>query len=109
MTRGQEICPEKVDTFLYKKLKDMGQRVRYLRKPNSFSSEDYKFVKFITRRLIRVEMGERPLSFFYPFEVQIVDYESFLQNLSGLSSHDEYKKRQRNCARGRILGHTIKM
>ena len=105
LTRSQEIKPEEVDTFLYERLKEAGKGVKYVRKPNSFSSADYKFVKFITRQLVHVKLGGRSLSFFYPFEVQIVDYENFLKNLSGLSSHDEYKKRQRDCARARILGH----
>ena len=57
LTRGQDISSEEVDVFLSEKLKAMGDRAEYLKKYNSFSSEDYKFVKFITRRLIQVEVG----------------------------------------------------
>ena len=107
LTCGQDISPEKVDILLNERLNRAGNQAEYLRKHNSFSSEDYKFVKFINRRLIRVEVGGYPLSFFYPFEVQIVDYDNFVENLSGPSSHEEYKKRQRNHARVRILGRTL--
>ncbi|MEO0336794.1 MAG: hypothetical protein AAF202_10385 [Pseudomonadota bacterium] len=75
---------------------------------NQFSSQDYRFIKFITRKLIRIPAGNEessPFSFFYPYEVQIVDYETYLQNLSGGASHAEYKKRQKRKARMRVLGY----
>jgi uncharacterized protein (TIGR04562 family) len=45
----------------------------------------------------------RDVRFFYPFEVQITDYESHLQNTQGEASHDEYKKSQLRSAMKRIF------
>lgn len=58
-----------------------------LRKKNEQSGLDFKFIKFITRKLIRIK--NRPdtsgvsqsFSFFYPFEVQIMDAASYDQIL----------------------------
>lgn len=75
-----------------------------LRKPNAFSHSDYRFIKFISRKLIRIKQDEqREFSFFYPFEVQIVDQRTHLENESGGASHDEYKERQRQGARQRVF------
>jgi uncharacterized protein (TIGR04562 family) len=41
--------------------------------------------------------------FFYPFEVQVTDYESHLGNTAGEASHDEYKKSQVKSAMKRIF------
>ncbi len=45
----------------------------------------------------------RDVRFFYPFEVQITDYESHLKNTQGEASHDEYKKSQLRSAMKRIF------
>lgn len=45
----------------------------------------------------------RDVRFFYPFEVQITDYESHLQNSQGEASHAEYKKSQLKSAMKRIF------
>ena len=70
-------------------------------KPNVFTSRDYKFVKFITRRLIKID--ESKLSFFYPFEVQIMDYETYVANTTGDASHELYKERQVHQVRTRVF------
>lgn len=105
LTQGADLKSEDVDRLLKEKL-EMGQeRAEYNQKINEFSGDQYRFLKFITRRLIRVNVGtEEELSFFYPFEVQIIDYESYLLSLQGASSHIEYKKRQKRRARVRVLG-----
>jgi uncharacterized protein (TIGR04562 family) len=41
--------------------------------------------------------------FFYPYEVQITDKESYLENLEGSASHEEYKKSQLKSAMHRIF------
>ncbi|MEY4615358.1 MAG: hypothetical protein RJB66_318 [Pseudomonadota bacterium] len=75
-----------------------------IRKENLFSDSDYRFIKFICRKLITVNReGAEPFSFFYPFEVQIVDEASYLQNQSGPSNHALYKERQRQAARQRLF------
>ena len=45
----------------------------------------------------------RDIRFFYPFEVQITDYESHMKNTQGEASHNEYKKSQRRSAMKRIF------
>ncbi len=100
LTQGRELSPQEIDEILQARLEGASDRASFNEKLNLFSSKDYKFIKFISRKLIRVES----LSFFYPFEVQIVDYQSNLKNLSGPSSHEEYKARQRARARVRVFG-----
>jgi uncharacterized protein (TIGR04562 family) len=45
----------------------------------------------------------RDVRFFYPFEVQLTDYESHLKNTQGEASHLEYKKSQLKSAMKRIF------
>lgn len=72
---------------------------------NPFTSKDFKFLKFITRQFLKINRGaDKPdFTFFYPFEVQILDKDTYDKNLMGLASHDEYKKRQRQAARQRVF------
>lgn len=46
----------------------------------------------------------REIRFFYPFEVQIVDFESSLENEQGKSAHKEYRKAQIHTAMRRVMG-----
>ncbi len=45
----------------------------------------------------------RDVRFFYPFEVQLTDYESHLKNTQGEASHNEYKRSQLKSAMKRIF------
>ena len=45
----------------------------------------------------------RDVRFFYPFEVQITDYESHLKSTQGEASHNEYKQSQLRSAMKRIF------
>ncbi|MFN7972189.1 MAG: TIGR04552 family protein [Acidobacteriota bacterium] len=47
---------------------------------------------------------DEELSFFFPYEVHILDDASDRQNETGLSSHVEYKHRQMEAARRRVMG-----
>lgn len=51
----------------------------------------------------------RDVRFFYPFEVQITDYESFLKNTQGEASHQEYKRAQLRSAMKRIFKPIIEL
>lgn len=74
------------------------------RKPNEQSGADFRFIKFITRKFVEVQQpGRENFSFFYPFEVQIMDQKSHAAILSGPSEHEAYKERQRQAARKRVL------
>jgi uncharacterized protein (TIGR04562 family) len=55
--------------------------------------------------------GENPRgnAAFFPFEVQIMDYDSFAMNQSGEASHDRYKWSQIRLARRRVLSEVLKL
>ncbi|PKL76499.1 MAG: hypothetical protein CVV27_09955 [Candidatus Melainabacteria bacterium HGW-Melainabacteria-1] len=46
--------------------------------------------------------------FFFPYEIQIVDQATHLNNMSGLASHNVYKQRQVEVARKRVLGKLVR-
>src|SRR5690606_2277011 len=98
---------EQLQELMSKKLEESPEKANYLEKPNEFSSETYRAIKFIARKLIDIKLGEKELRFFYPLEVQVMDYDNYLKTLSGPGSHTEYKKRQREAARKRVLGTLI--
>lgn len=47
---------------------------------------------------------QRVARFFYPFEVQVVDEQSYIENEKGRSAHGEYKKAQQRAALFRVMG-----
>ncbi len=96
---------EKIDRLLKKQLEISSVGfLNFFRKENSFSAIDFKYIKFITRKLIRIQIPNADeFSFFYPFEVQILNKESFEKMQSGDSKHDAYKNRQVEAARERIF------
>lgn len=47
---------------------------------------------------------QREVRFFYPYEVQIMDERSFIENEQGRSAHKEYKRAQRRTAQLRVMG-----
>jgi len=95
---------ENINQILQEKLVGEEYRAEFKVKENAFSSSDYKFMKFISRQLIEVELGGRVIHFFFPYEIQVLDYETFIGNLSGPQAHNEYKKRQKAAARLRVFG-----
>jgi uncharacterized protein (TIGR04562 family) len=50
---------------------------------------------------------QKEIAFFFPYEIQILDYENYLKTRMGESSHAAYKKRQLQAARRRVLGGLI--
>lgn len=105
LERTSDLTPANVDELLKARLAKEKDKARFLEKHNVFTSREYRFMKFITRQLVRVTLPEtqKSFSFFYPYEVQILDYEHYLKSLAGPASHDEYKARQRERARERVL------
>ena len=71
---------------------------------NQFSESAYHSIQLTCRQRIRItqEDGKR-LSFFFPFELQIMDNTSYLSTKEGIASHSEYKRRQRESIRYRVL------
>jgi uncharacterized protein (TIGR04562 family) len=58
-----------------------------------------------TRKIVEkipVSLREKK-TFFYPFEVQILDVESYVESIGGRSRHRDYKQKQRLMARNRVL------
>lgn len=100
-----EMDPLEIDRLLNERLQLDNTKAKFLEKHNMFTSRDYRFIKFITRQLVRVTHPDtgKSFSFFYPYEVQILDYDHYLRSLSGPASHDEYKARQKARARERVL------
>ena len=79
------------------------------RSANPFSSLSYQSIQLTCRQMIRLDedqMSEdaKHARFFFPFEVQILDNQAFLSTRSGLTSHQNYKERQRKTVRRRVLG-----
>ncbi len=99
---------KEISDLLDKKLIEQGEQAEFHNKDNVFTDPDYKFIKFISRKLVKTKIQrngkEEQVRFFYPFEVQIMGYETYLNNMRGPLSHDEYKKRQEKAARLRLFG-----
>lgn len=102
----QTHSPEKIDRLLKAHLKSQTKTgfLKLFRKSNPFSANDFQYIKFISRKLIRVETSPgKEFSFFYPFEVQIMNLETYSKMQGGDSEHDSYKNRQIEAARKRVL------
>ncbi len=72
---------------------------------NIHSADTYKAIQFTTRILYHHydsshQAGE---TFFFPFEVQILDKETYLENTNGIAEHEQYKQRQKRSAAKRIF------
>lgn len=105
--RGETVDGEEITSLLRARMEKFEGNVAHRERKNEFSGPDYRFIKFISRKLVTVPLGEgdnkRAFRFFYPFEIQIMDYDTYVKNLSGPMAHDEYKNRQRRKARERVL------
>lgn len=101
-----QLSSEKIDRLLTNKLK--GSQKAFLglfRKENPFSSQDFQYIKFITRQLIKIdpEKSGKGFSFFYPFEIQIMNESAHKKIQSGESEHSAYKNRQVEAAIKRLF------
>lgn len=47
------------------------------------------------------------IRFFFPYEIQVLDQQSYAESRSGRASYQEYKARQRAAARQRVLGELL--
>ncbi len=109
LPKNADLKPADIDQILFDRLQKNTAGARFLEKHNSFTDREYRFIKFITRQLVRVTLPEtqKSFSFFYPYEVQILDYDRYLKSLTGPASHDEYKARQRQRARDRVFADPV--
>lgn len=85
----------KLKNPLYKKVRDL----KNFAKDQSLSKELEDKIKALDLKYLKQE-----IRFFYPYEVQIVDQASKLENEKGRSAHSEYKKSQIKSAMIRVLG-----
>lgn len=71
---------------------------------NPFSEVSYQSVQITCRHRIKIKQDDGvKVSFFFPFEIQLMDRASFLNTREGLASHREYKKRQKQAIRQRVF------
>jgi uncharacterized protein (TIGR04552 family) len=103
--RLDNLTDENIAQAFEQKLKEEGADAKLFRKENFFSGSDYRFIKFIARKLIHIKPhgSKEGFSFFYPYEVQIMDQSAYDKILSGPSEHQAYKERQRLAARLRLF------
>ncbi len=98
------------DKFEYEQLKEMLQELDFPTEQgqplvNYHSTSDYHAIQFTCRQRVKIrEISGKVISFFFPFEVQIMDEESYLQSRIGDASHEKYKRRQLSAVRKRVLG-----
>ncbi len=97
-----------IEEFFHAYLARNIENASYLKRENSFSGVDYQNIKFICRKLIRVAKEKQSFSFFYPFEVQIMDQAGLKKVQSGPSEHQAYKERQRLGARKRLFPESVR-
>ncbi|WP_120497179.1 TIGR04552 family protein [Kiloniella sp. EL199] len=72
---------------------------------NVFSGDSYRALQFTCRQRIKLrDTDGRPRRFYFPYEIQIQDEESYQTNRNGEASHEQYKQRQVRSARYRVLG-----
>lgn len=95
---------DEIQNLFKDELKKTGDTALF-RKLNEHSDLNFKFIKFISRQMIRVKTDNNAsgFHFFYPYEVQIMDEESFLATTRGPLEHNAYKNRQRQSARARVM------
>jgi len=82
---------------------------------NPVSSSEYRSIQFTSRQMIRMknplvtplENDRQDFCFFFPYEIQVVDYKTHRANLFGKASHEKYKEKQLIKVRHRILGKLI--
>jgi uncharacterized protein (TIGR04562 family) len=60
----------------------------------------------ITSAIERVDQKyiQRVTRFFYPYEVQVMDELSYIENEKGRSAHAQYKQAQQQAAMKRVMG-----
>ncbi len=101
---GKNFTSEEISARLIETIHTQPEQESLFKKENSFSGMDYQFIKFITRKLVCIQKNEKEnFSFFYPYEVQIMDNEVYRRIQSGPSEHVAYKERQKDAARKRLF------
>ncbi|PIU00868.1 MAG: TIGR04552 family protein [Bdellovibrionales bacterium CG10_big_fil_rev_8_21_14_0_10_45_34] len=101
-TKGM-LDSDEIEKQLEQKLQTDSHRALFRDRENEFSADDYRVIKFISRQLIRLPIDGRTSRFFFPYEVQIMDYDTHARTLKGPTSHMAYKLRQKEAAKARLF------
>jgi len=83
---------------------------RIIKENNPYSSTMYTSIQITVRHLITIQDPfniNLTYKFFFPFEIQILDKDSYEESRHGRASHDEYKKNQTVAVRRRVLGNVL--
>jgi uncharacterized protein (TIGR04562 family) len=84
---------------------------------NPYTSKEYRSIQFTCRQMIRMkyplnapETDNRQdnFTFFFPYEMQVVDIKTHMENRFGKASHEKYKEKQLISARRRVLGKLLR-
>ncbi len=76
---------------------------------NIYSENSYRSIQLTCRQRIFInDPIHGKLRFFFPYEVQLIDQQSYDKVLNGKASHKEYKQRQKSAIRKRVLPHLSK-
>ena len=104
LKKNKNATPEQINQLFSEELEASGDSALF-RKSNEQTDLNFKFIKFISRQLIRIKnesMGNG-FHFFYPFEIQIMDQSSYALASAGPTEHNAYKNRQIQAAATRIM------
>lgn len=76
---------------------------------NPHSADTYRGLHITTRHLLRIRRlnQQRDERVFFPYELQFVDMASAAQNQQGDAHHSQYKQRQLERSRKRVLGELL--
>jgi uncharacterized protein (TIGR04562 family) len=100
-----------LEGYLYfddEKTKDETSKI--IRENNPHSSTQYTSLQLTARQMINIQDPfniQLSYKFFFPFEVQILDHDSYVESRTGRASHSEYKKSQLKAVRKRVLTNVI--
>ena len=83
---------------IFEELKDLKSKA----KQRAAETPEDELVRMVDR--LELKNVQREVRFFYPYEVQLVDRQSFEENEKGKSAHSEYKKSQLQAAMKRVMG-----
>lgn len=82
---------------------------------NPHTSNEYKSIQFTCRQMIRMRYPDNSadteisnFTFFFPYEMQVVDIKTHTENQFGKASHEKYKEKQLINARVRVLGKLLR-
>lgn len=114
--RAQLECADDYPAALLKTMDEelMAQAQPQTRSENPHSGDGFNSIQVTVRKMIHLqpedngEAGhEYEVGFFFEYEIQLMDKASHDRSLSGPASHEAYKRRQVDTARGRVLGREL--